>query len=61
MITLIIDKLFDNINCKIADFIGDFAQKTCIFTTLWAAATPVTHSSTICLYYTTINFLCQAF
>ena len=27
----IIDKLFDNINRKIADFIGDFAQKTCIF------------------------------
>ena len=59
MIHSIIDKLFDNINLKIADFIGDFAQKTCIF--CMGGGYVFAHSSTICFYYTTINFFCQVF
>ena len=55
----IIDKLFDNINRKIADFIGDFAQKTCIF--CMGGGQSTAHSSTICFYYTTIFFFCQVF
>ena len=55
----IIDKLFDNINRKIADFIGDFARKTCIF--CMGGGQSTAHSSTICFYYTTINFFCQVF